>query len=302
MRRRVALRLVSWGLLLGLVAWGVWYFSSFSSACAANSQRTVSQERVSTKDGEREYLLYTPGVSRDVPLPLVLVFHGGGAPLGDARAMHEHSGWKEVADVECVVVAFAVGVPEDPSKPTQLNATLPNYNPLVWNTEPSDKLERELSYIRDIVEDVASRRSLDPARIFATGFSSGGAFSYLVGARLSETVAAIAPVEASFPNINGKSEHPVSLIRIQGIPSGVEPAPESYRPAQEWSSMLECTRTIDSKRVLVFLRNYSSCMGDASVVNVFVESMRHEYPGASAPFPVAQYIWDFFERNPKKSA
>lgn len=59
------------------------------------------------------------------PLPIVVMFHGGGGTAKDAMT---ETGWTEKADEAGFIVAFPEGVPPDPSKPGQFR-----HNPQAWN-------------------------------------------------------------------------------------------------------------------------------------------------------------------------
>jgi phospholipase/carboxylesterase len=69
--------------------------------------------------------------------------------------------------------------------------------------------------LRSILDEVSSRRTVDPERLLLTGMSDGGTFSYVTGLRSDSPFTHLAPVAAAF--------HPVLLAmadpeRLSGLP------------------------------------------------------------------------------------
>ena len=99
------------------------------------------------------YALHIPcGMTREEAwgLPLVISIHGRGEP---SYLYADKNGWEDLADE---TRAFMVAVPDSP------------YN--VWCAERDDEvLER-------LIDDVASAYGCDRTRVYATGFSNGGAY------------------------------------------------------------------------------------------------------------------------------
>jgi polyhydroxybutyrate depolymerase len=61
----------------------------------------------------------------------------------------------------------------------------------------------DVGFMRLIIDDVAARRRLDRARVYATGHSNGGYMSYRLACSASDVVAAVAPVSAGSPFLSG---------------------------------------------------------------------------------------------------
>jgi len=136
----------------------------------------------------RTYLVHVPPrVGEGRPLPLVLAFHGGG---GNASGFKAYAGLDTVADREGFLVVY-------PDGSGRLGRRL-----LTWNAggccgyaaaQNVDDVGFALAVLRDVARNVL----VDPARVYATGHSNGGAFTYLLWAKRGDTFAAFAPVAAA---------------------------------------------------------------------------------------------------------
>lgn len=77
----------------------------------------------------------------------------------------------------------------------------------------------DLAYFDALLDKVESEYSVDNSRVYATGLSAGGFMVYRLGCMMSERLAAIAPVGATFPEELAKEcgpSHPLSVLMITG--------------------------------------------------------------------------------------
>lgn len=72
----------------------------------------------------------------------------------------------------------------------------PNAHGPTWAIERPD---RDVVSIGSMIAEVRERYGIDPDRIFVTGLSDGGTFTYALGAHRARTFAALAPVAAVLP-------------------------------------------------------------------------------------------------------
>ncbi|GAB5375569.1 MAG: hypothetical protein AcusKO_20310 [Acuticoccus sp.] len=84
---------------------------------------------------------------------------------------------------------------------------------------------REITYFEALLDDVTSRFPVDPARILATGFSSGGMITWTLACHLGERFAAFLPVAGTFwaPIPATCDSAPVDLLHIHGTADKVVP-------------------------------------------------------------------------------
>ena len=156
-----------------------------------------------TIDGiEREYILHLPADYGTAKLPLVMVFHGGG---GNAEQVKEHTKFNKLADNEDFIVVYP-------------NAVGKNWNDgRIGEKLPTDI--DDVKFISTMLDTLIANYNINSGRVFATGISNGGFFSFYLALKLSERILAIAPVAANLPeNLKDtyKTSLPVSLLLING--------------------------------------------------------------------------------------
>ena len=63
----------------------------------------------------------------------------------------------------------------------------------------------DVAYVEAVLEDVRDTFDIDPARVYATGFSNGGMMSALAGVRIVHRIAGIAPIGGASGQSTGAS-------------------------------------------------------------------------------------------------
>src|SRR5258708_24870791 len=66
-----------------------------------------------------------------------------------------------------------------------------------WQSGPGDQNDRDLKFFDAVLASMKQLHSIDENRIYATGHSNGGAFTYLLWAKRGDAFAAFAPVAAA---------------------------------------------------------------------------------------------------------
>lgn len=156
-------------------------------------------------DVARSYHLYLPRTLTPAkPAPLILAFHGRGRE-GSGVAFAKTAGLNEAAAPKGFLVAYPDGIAGK-----WLDGGL--------TSDP--RYGKDVEFAASVIDDVAKRHPIDPKRTFATGFSNGAAFSYLLAIRLSDRIAAIAAVGANmsrdFLKEMKPGGKPVSLLQFVG--------------------------------------------------------------------------------------
>lgn len=187
--------------------------------CLCGSSLAVAQAEQSAGTQLRERELQVAGISRrywwhhppqgeravDSPaLPVVLVFHGhGGNAQQVARSYRLHEHWPEA------VVVYPQGIPT----PGQL--TDPEGRRNGWQARPGDQADRDLKFFDALLTDIAAHAVIDSRRVYATGHSNGGGFTYLLWSQRSAKLAAVAPSAAVGAGLRG-SFTPKPLLHLAG--------------------------------------------------------------------------------------
>lgn len=159
---------------------------------------------------KRDYILHLPaGYKAGEPIPLVFVFHGGG---GNSAQMQRHFEMDPIADREKFIVVY----------PNSINKN--------WNDgrEFDEKVtgKDDVKFINQLLDTLIKNYSINPKRVFATGISNGGFFSYYLSYKLSHRILAVAPFCATIPE-RIKNEfypaNPVSILIINGTKDPLVP-------------------------------------------------------------------------------
>ena len=143
--------------------------------------------RVWEVDGvKREALVYAPSKKTEGRVPLLFDFHGhGGTDRHAARTHHFQTTWPEA------VVVYMQGL-NTPGRLTDPEGTKSG-----WQAGPGGQKDRDLHFFDAVLESMKKEFPVDEKRIYATGHSNGGGFTYLLWSQRGDTFAAFAPVAAA---------------------------------------------------------------------------------------------------------
>ncbi len=171
------------GLRLGLAFLCLALLATARPALAAD---TLTR-RTWTVDGtNREALVYIPSQAKRNPAPVVFAFHGhGGSMQNAARSFSYHTRWPEA------IVVYMQGL-NTPGRLTDPEGKKPG-----WQSGVGDQGDRDLKFFDSVLASLNSEYHVDAKRLYATGHSNGGGFTYLLWAARGDRLAAVAPSSAA---------------------------------------------------------------------------------------------------------
>jgi polyhydroxybutyrate depolymerase len=174
---------------------------------------------------ERHAIVFAPSKASG-SAPLVLAFHGHGDSADNYVGVDFQKVWPEA------VVAYFDGLPARDG----LSG---------WQTEPGMDGDRDLKMVDVALVSLKKTYKIDDARIYASGFSNGGHFTYLLWAQRPNVFAAYGVVAGRIRptavpvqpkpllHIGGKNDHQVAFAdqtaametsrRINGVSASVTP-------------------------------------------------------------------------------
>ena len=133
----------------------------------------------------REALVHLPVGAAKAGAPVVFVFHGHtGTMRHAASSMPIHELWPEA------IVVYPQGLPTPGSLLDREGKESG------WQAAAGAQGDRDLRYFDVMLADLTRQYRPDERRIYATGHSNGGAFTYLLWARRGDKLAATAPSAA----------------------------------------------------------------------------------------------------------
>jgi polyhydroxybutyrate depolymerase len=228
---------------------------------------------------KREALVHEPSKKGAGKMPLVFDFHGhGGTARHAARTHRLHEAWPEA------LVVYPQGL-NTPGKLTDPEGKKPG-----WQHGPGDQKDRDLKFFDAMLVSLTKDYSVDESRIYATGHSNGGAFTYLLWAKRGHRFAAFAPVAAA-----------AGLYFLEAKPKPAFHAASEKDPLVTFAMQ---QRTLDRVKKLngcdergedwaTGCRRYASKTGTPLVVHLHAEG--HKYPDATPAL-----IVKFFQEQVKK--
>lgn len=251
---------------------------------AEDADKTISMDY---KGRERTALLHVPsGFDKKKPMPLVLVFHGGGGNAANAVRM---TGMDEPADRLGFLVAYPYGT-------GRLKTALLTWN--AWNCcgYAMENQIDDVGFVRALIVELQKTYAIDPKRIYATGLSNGAILSHRLGCEMSDVVAAIAPVAGGLNTDSCAPAQPVSVIMFHGtadehfrydggdgkrFPGA---APRQDKPLRfafsTWSRLDGCSQNpVSEKNGHVTKETCSHGRKGTEVVLVTIDGQGHAWPG-----------------------
>jgi polyhydroxybutyrate depolymerase len=159
-----------------------------------------------TVDGvEREALVHAPAAAKNTPAPLVFVWHGhGGMMQGSARSFHIHTLWPEA------IVVYPQGL-NTPGRLTDPEGKKPG-----WQPNAGEQGDRDLKFFDLVLASLKSDYKVDDRRIYSTGHSNGGGFTYLLWAARGDVFAAMAPSSSAAAGRQMKDLKPKPVLHVAG--------------------------------------------------------------------------------------
>lgn len=282
----------------------------------------------------RSYWLHVPpSYNGSEAVPLVIVLHGGTDfilknPLWFFRSswMDNYTGFSAKADEEGFIVVY-------PNAKLLLQVPAygfdPEYSP-AWIYKFID----DVGFIHDLIDKMEQEYTINSSRIYVAGFSIGGVMSYSLGAYLSDTFAAIAPVAATIGYRGSEDDpfyyiptptNPVSVIAFHGtndssdIPyNGSLFSISVNESISFWVEHNGCNHIPEintSASGKIIRRTYTNWKNGTEVLLYTTVGGDHWWPGnhwnfaLSAPWwlsdtiqeiSATDLIWDFFEAHPKQ--
>lgn len=169
--------------------------------CLAADPEPKTQE-FTVGDLKREALVYTPA-KPGKSVPVVFAFHGhGGTAKHAARTFAYHTHWPEA------VVVYPQGVPT-PGKLTD-----PEGKKNGWQGTAGDQDDRDLKFFDEMLRWLKKEYPVDEKRVYCTGHSNGGGFTYLLWQQRGDVFAAVAPSAAA--GKNAKDLKPKPCLHVAG--------------------------------------------------------------------------------------
>ncbi len=228
----------------------------------------------------REALIYAPPSAKKEPTPVVFCWHGhGGTMRFSARSFAMHKAWPDA------IVVYAQGL-KTPSQLVDPTGKMPG-----WQIRVGDQGDRDLKLFDAILATLKKDYKVDEKRIFTTGHSNGGQFTYILWAARGDVLAAVAP-SAAIPTLDFKEAKPKPVFHV----AGEKDETVKFEWQKKTISVVKKLNGVDEKgkELGKYCTEYRSKSGPPVVT--YIHPGGHSKP----PEDAIERIVEFFKVNPKK--
>tara|TARA_B110000285_G_scaffold155873_1_gene173959 strand:- start:132 stop:1283 length:1152 start_codon:yes stop_codon:yes gene_type:complete len=260
-------------------------------------------------DGQnRSYIIYVPAsYNGSVDYPLLFSFHGGG---GTSSGFIFVNDMRPIADTANFIAVY----PQAAVDPTDGSNSWLHKTPTTHN---------DVNFIEAIIDTLSNDYNIDNDRVYACGYSEGGIFSYELGCRLNDRIAAFSSVSGSmlvdafrvsYYNLGNCSPiHPTAVLLIPGT---IDSSPHSsysgfqpyYMSVNDISTFWADHNNTDINPTVTTVPNSNTSDGSTiekriwengdncvAIQELKVINGGHDWPGSSGNMDInaSQEIWKF---------
>lgn len=163
---------------------------------------------------DRTFRLYVPAAyTGQEPRPLVFQFHGSGST--STLDFQNRTNFTDVADTANFILVTPQGT------------LFPQWGWTDWNAyETVSNGVDDVLFVSDMIDTLAKNYNIDTTRIYTSGWSAGAFFSYYLGWKLSNRIAAAGGVCGGFEQTvygNIMPTRPFSVMEIHGTNDPIVP-------------------------------------------------------------------------------
>ncbi len=238
----------------------------------------------------REYIIYIPqNYTGKTSYPLVLSFHG---LTSNMEFNYDYTKFSDLAETE------------------QFIAVHPNGINKKWNVANINN--PDIDFIEALLSELEEDYNIESKRIYSTGMSNGGIFSFSLACNLSNKIASIAsvtgtmlPIDSAFNNCN--PTRAISVLEIHGTADPIIDYSTVERTLDFWNTH----NNTDMNPIISDIPNID--LNDRSTVELFqylngdegvkVEHLKiigggHDWPGFRGNMDISatEEVWSFMKK------
>jgi polyhydroxybutyrate depolymerase len=266
----------------------------------------------------RTVIVHAPSAYRGTTkVPLVLNMHGSGSTAAEQELF---TGMDATADADDFIVAYPQGLIADGSG---FDWNVPG-EPLFGDAPVPAHAADDVTFLTQLVGVLEALYCINPARVYATGFSGGARTASQLACDSAGVFAAVATVSGLRRPTPCPTSRPVPVVAFHGTADPIDPYDghgQAYwtysvpQAAQDWAGQDGCSsKPATSKPDRgVTLTAYAHCRGGAEVALYTIAGEGHEWPGGprlpaaltavlgpqSSAIDADSVIWTFFAAHPR---
>lgn len=249
-------------------------FSVVAMAAKFNGLKSIQ-----TGGKNRQYFLYVPDCLTD-NRPLIISCHGMNQ---DYNYQKQQTQWPSFADTANFVVVYPVGIA---GKAWGMGFDTG------WDLDGMS----DVNFMLDIIEEMKKSYNIDETRVYLSGFSLGGAFTYYMINKAADKIAAFGPISGY--NLMGgstASSRPVPICHVHGTADGTMPYSGIKDNMKKYAQAMKCNMTPVEKTGNGYSeQRYTDGECETEVVLYSVNGRDHE--PSNNGFNTSKALWTFFQQ------
>ena len=252
------------------------FLVSFGTTLAQEIPKTIEWN---IKGETRKALIYIPATAKTIPTPIIFAFHGhGGTMLNMYKTRGFDKLWPEAIFI-CPQGLNTKGVLTDPEGKKS-----------GWVMSNETDSNRDLQFFDEMLKTLRADYKIDNKRIYATGHSNGGGFTYLLWVTRPNEFAAFAPTATAGGKLIPKLNTPKPGFHLMGE---ADPLVKPGWQKMTYNKIMRINSCVtNGVKIADNVTFYKGKNGND--FQLFIHSGGHEYPkNANQP------IIDFFKKYVK---
>ncbi|MBQ6208491.1 MAG: hypothetical protein IJK42_01785 [Prevotella sp.] len=236
-------------------------------------------ENITVGNTTRTMIVYAPNGLPASPA-LVIACHGANQ---DAAYLQSLSKWETVADTAKFVVVYANGVNK------------------YWDISGTS----DLQFMQAIIDKMYERYHINRNRVYLTGFSMGGMFTYYAASKMADKIAAFAPVSGYLMGgPNATSSRPVPILHTHGTADDVCVYSNVQSHIDAWVKFNGCNTTPEVIKPYpaskpnspASLKRYKNGKNGVEVALLTLADKGHWWSMDASQALTSEEVWNFCKR------
>ena len=234
---------------------------------------------IQTGGKSRQYYLYVPNNITD-NRPLIISCHGMDQ---DYNYQKQQTQWPSLADTANFVVVYPVGLAGSAWGRTFSTG---------WDLDGMS----DVNFMLDIISDVKKDYNIDETRVYLSGFSLGGAFTYYMMNKAADRIAAFGPISGyNLMNASTSTSRPVPICHVHGTADNIMAYSGIKDNMKKYAQAMGCNMTPEEKTGNGYsMIRYKDGDCETEVILYSVNGRDHE--PSNNGFHTSNALWAFFKQ------
>ncbi len=249
-------------------------FSVVATAAKFNGLKSIQ-----TGGKSRQYFLYVPDCLTD-NRPLIISCHGMNC---DYAGQKNDTQWPNLADTANFVVVYPVGI---------AGTAWGQSFQTGWDLDGMT----DVNFMLDIIEEMKQNYNIDETRVYMSGFSLGGAFTYYMLNKAADKIAAFGPISGyNLMGANTSSSRPVPICEVHGTADNIMSYSGIKDYLKKFAQAMKCNMTPEETTGNGYSKlHYKDGECDTEVILYSVNGRGHE--PSNNGFHTSNALWAFFKQ------